>query len=129
MKKRINKTQVTLLVFSTLLFGTAVYFMSGSMILGASVGGSAVAVPAEVPAVDDQTATVPEEATTATTEKENVTDNQEESETPKEVYVVNKGETLWEIAQDSGLSIQTIMKNNQLSNGVVFEGQELVLNK
>lgn len=122
MKKRINKTHLILLIFSTVLFSTVAYFMSNSLVLGASVGGNE-AMPVPVPASSQQQAELPVESSA---EAEQTVESQK-SETPKEVYVVKNGETLWEIAQDFSLSIPTLMNRNQLSNSVIFEGQELVL--
>ncbi|MDA9471745.1 LysM peptidoglycan-binding domain-containing protein [Enterococcus sp. 5H] len=122
MKKRINKTHLILLIFSTVLFSTVVYFMSNSLVLGASVGGNET-MPVPVPASTEQQAELPVESSA---EAEQTVESQK-SETPKEVYVVKNGETLWEIAQDMSLSIPTLMNRNQLSSSVIFEGQELVL--
>ncbi|WP_207694664.1 hypothetical protein DOK67_0000457 [Enterococcus sp. DIV0212c] len=127
MKKRINKKYPILLIFSTILFSTAIYFMSGSLVLGASAGGSwtpetagdGVSVPAPVV----------EGAQSQTTDNPTSTAESKQNEEPKEVYVVKDGQTLWEIAQDSGLSLQTLMNKNQLGNSVIIEGQELVLDK
>ncbi|OTN88249.1 hypothetical protein A5819_000701 [Enterococcus sp. 7E2_DIV0204] len=120
MKKRINKKYLILLISSAILFSTAIYFMSSSMILGASVGGGEVVTPV-APIPTTQTAEKPK-----TTEAENASAVSKEKEVPKEVYIVKEGQTLWEIAQDSGVSIQTLMNKNQLSSSVIVEGQELV---
>lgn len=102
--------------------------MSSSLVLGASVGGS-VATPetaGEAPiATPTPTPSTPESDQQKATTENTITEKQEK-EVPKEVYVVKKGQTLWEIAQDSGLSIQALMNRNQLSNSVIVEGQELV---
>ena len=121
MKKRINKKYLILLISSAILFSTAIYFMSSSMILGASVGGGEVVTPV-APIPTTQTAEKPK----ATEEAENASAVSKEKEVPKEVYIVKEGQTLWEIAQDSGVSIQTLMNKNQLSSSVIVEGQELV---
>lgn len=120
MKKRINKKYLILLISSAILFSTAIYFMSSSMILGASVGGGEVVTPV-APIPTTQTAEKPK-----TTEAENASAVSKEKEVLKEVYIVKEGQTLWEIAQDSGVSIQTLMNKNQLSSSVIVEGQELV---
>ncbi|MGM0219619.1 LysM peptidoglycan-binding domain-containing protein [Enterococcus sp. AZ126] len=132
MKKRINKKYSILLVFSAILFSTAIYFMSSSLVLGASAGGTASApVTADGGAAIIPAPTPP--ATQAEPKQETATENtiaeQKEKEAPKEVYVVKDGQTLWEIAQDSGLSIQTLMNKNQLSSSVIVEGQELVFDQ
>lgn len=131
MKKQSNKTYTILLIFSAILFSTAIYFMSSSLILGASAGGSVSAPVTTIESEDVVPETTPsaavaepKEATTATSA---VVENNVR-EAPKEVYVVKEGQTLWEIAQDSGLSIQTLMNQNQLSSSVIVEGQELVFN-
>lgn len=49
-------------------------------------------------------------------------------ETQENVYVVQEGETLWEIAQEIDISIQDLIQENNLSNGVISEGQELIIN-
>lgn len=43
------------------------------------------------------------------------------------VYVVRKGDTLSEIAQLFGVSTNTIIWSNDIKNGVIREGQELVI--
>ncbi|EOH94012.1 hypothetical protein UAW_02433 [Enterococcus haemoperoxidus ATCC BAA-382] len=129
MKKRINKKNSILLIFSAILFSTAIYFMSSSLVLGASVGGSSpvtaggeeVVLPTPTPAP-----IAPESEQQKETTNENTVAEQKEKEAPKEVYIVKTGQTLWEIAQDSGLSIQNLMNKNQLSSSVIVEGQELV---
>ncbi|MBO0439947.1 LysM peptidoglycan-binding domain-containing protein [Candidatus Enterococcus ikei] len=126
MKNRINKKYPILLIFSTILFSTAIYFMSGSLVLGASAGGSwtpetagdGVSIPAPVDGAQSQT-----------TDNATATAESKQNEEPKEVYVVKGGQTLWEIAQDSGVSVQTLMNKNQLGNSFIIEGQELVLDK
>ncbi|MGX7245896.1 LysM peptidoglycan-binding domain-containing protein [Enterococcus quebecensis] len=134
MKKRINKKYSVLLIFSTILFSTAIYSISDSVVLGASAGG-AVSVPTAgvgadapppapvVPSV--QEIDPPKRETTAEGTSTSSAENKN-SEAPKEVYIVKDGQTLWEIAQDSGQSVQTLMNKNQLSSGVIIEGQELV---
>ncbi|MGX7137324.1 hypothetical protein RV15_GL000300 [Enterococcus silesiacus] len=134
MKKRIKEKHLIPLVFSTILFSTAIYFMSDSVVLGASVGGTETA-----PVNADTTAVMPESAPVApeveqTTEEATAQSTATETESkanepPKEVYVVKDGQTLWEIAQDSGLSVQTLMNKNQLSSSVIVEGQELVFDR
>ncbi|MBO0472343.1 hypothetical protein IGL98_002886 [Enterococcus sp. DIV0840] len=133
MKKRINKKYSILLIFSAILFSTAIYFMSSSLVLGASVGGGTESAPVTA---DGGAAIIPTPTPAApqaepkkeTTTENNVAENKEK-EAPKEVYVVKSGQTLWEIAQDSGLSIATLMNKNQLSSSVIVEGQELVFDQ
>ncbi|MCB5952112.1 LysM peptidoglycan-binding domain-containing protein [Enterococcus sp. BWT-B8] len=48
---------------------------------------------------------------------------------PANIYTVQSGETLWEISQTTGVSVQDLMITNQLSSAVIIEGQELVLSK
>ncbi|MEI5991080.1 LysM peptidoglycan-binding domain-containing protein [Enterococcus crotali] len=132
MKKRIKKKHLIPLVFSIILFSTAGYFMSDSLVLGASVGGEAGTAP-----VADTTTVAPESApvapeveqSTGETTENSATTQSKAKEVPKEVYVVKDGQTLWEIAQDSGLSVQTLMNKNQLSSSVIVEGQELVFDR
>lgn len=133
MKKRINKKYTILLIFSTVLFSTAIYFMSSSLVLGASVGGGMESAPVTVEGGEAITPTPTPEIPQAEPKEETTTENtvaeNKEKEAPKEVYVVKNGQTLWEIAQDSGLPIQTLMNTNQLSNSVIVEGQELVFDR
>ncbi|MTD38371.1 LysM peptidoglycan-binding domain-containing protein [Erwinia sp. CPCC 100877] len=42
-------------------------------------------------------------------------------------YIVKAGQTLWEIAQENGVPVQTLMKVNRLSSSVIIEGQELII--
>ncbi|EOL47670.1 LysM peptidoglycan-binding domain-containing protein [Enterococcus caccae] len=121
MKNRINKKYLTLLIFSAILFSTAIYLSSSSFVLGASVGGETVsAIPIPIPAAPT--------AETQDAAAEKASTVSKENEQPKEVYLVKKGQTLWEIAQESGVSIQTLMNKNQLGSSVIVEGQELVMN-
>ncbi|MEI5994619.1 LysM peptidoglycan-binding domain-containing protein [Candidatus Enterococcus mansonii] len=135
MKKQINGKTPKLLIYSVILFSTAIYFMSDSLILGASAGGGVVSTPPPSSVIEQST---PESApdvqktdadskTDATTPERNT--ESQKNEVPKEVYIVKSGQTLWEIAQDTGLSIQALMNKNQLSNSVIVEGQELVFDK
>jgi LysM repeat protein len=131
MKKRVNKHVRLLLVFSALLFSTAIYFLSSSLILGASPGGSAPITTTNSSETTPSTPAPSSEAVedgqtpAATTEQTATAEGNSNTQEP-EVYVVKSGQTLWEIAQDSGLSIQTLMNKNQLSSSVLVEGQELV---
>lgn len=132
MKKQINKKHRILLISSAILFSTVVYLMSDSLILGASAGGGGtVSTPGTVPSTDSiQTPASTSQKAQAqqdTNLNEDATSKNKNNEEPKEVYVIKAGQTLWEIAQDSGLSIQTLMNKNQLSSSVIVEGQELVL--
>lgn len=126
MKKQINKKHLLLLVFSIILFSTVGYSMSDSLVLGASVGGEAV--NADTAAVMPKSAPEVEQPTGETTENSAATQSKTKA-APKEVYVVKDGQTLWEIAQDFGLSVQTLMNKNQLSSSVIVEGQELVFDR
>ncbi|MBM7689423.1 hypothetical protein BCR24_10445 [Enterococcus ureilyticus] len=130
MKKQINKKYRILLISSAILFSTVVYFMSDSLILGASAGGGGT-VSAPVTTDDSEAPTSASIPQAAQTQQESnlssdVASEDKNNEVPKEVYVIKAGQTLWEIAQDSGLSIQTLMNKNQLSSSVIVEGQELV---
>lgn len=49
-------------------------------------------------------------------------------EAQENIYIVKEGETLWEIAQEIDISIQDLLQENNLSNGIVSEGQELFIN-
>lgn len=136
MKKHSTKNYRLLLVFSALLFSTAIYFLSSSLILGASPGGSTPVTadsqpvtPTSVPETASSETKV-EAPTPTTVSTEPPAESTAASEVQdSEVYVVKRGQTLWEIAQDSGLSIQTLMNENQLSSSVLIEGQELVFGR
>lgn len=123
MKKQLNKRVLTLLISSALLFSSASYAMSSSLVLGASAGGATSSTVTAEGTVDAATQTP---ATPAASVSKTVTSETNVNEIPKEVYIVKEGQTLWEIAQDSGLSIQVLMNKNQLSSSVIVAGQELV---
>lgn len=112
MKKWISNNRA-LVVVCGLFAAVCIYLVSGTAILGASVGGAPVTMPSS------PSAPVSAETTSTTT------DSNEEA--AKKVYVVKKNETLWEIAQDTKVSVQTLMTVNQLNSSIIFEGQELVI--
>lgn len=69
-------------------------------------------------------------------QSKNTSTNQEKSsqvsqtkELPKKTNIVESGQTLWEIAQNNGLTIQELMNQNQLTSTLVIEGQELIIEK
>lgn len=43
-------------------------------------------------------------------------------------YVVKKGDTLYSIAKNNGISVDTLKKINNLSNNIIYVGQKLKLN-
>lgn len=47
----------------------------------------------------------------------------------EDYYEVASGQTLWEISQDTGMSVQDLMDKNGLSNSLVFEGQYLIVDE
>lgn len=118
------------------MFSTAIYFLSSSLILGASPGGSTPVTadsqpvaPASVPETASSETKVEAPTPTAVSTEPPAESTAESNVQDSEVYVVKSGRTLWEIAQDSGLSIQTLMNENQLSSSVLIEGQELVFGR
>ncbi|MBM7703822.1 3D domain-containing protein [Metabacillus iocasae] len=44
-----------------------------------------------------------------------------------ETYQVQKGDTLWKIAQNHNVSIDQLKENNQLSNDLIFPNQEITI--
>lgn len=46
-----------------------------------------------------------------------------------EIYTVQEGQNLWEIAQTTEMSMQDLMNSNQLSSSAIFAGQELLVEK
>ncbi|MGI8316396.1 LysM peptidoglycan-binding domain-containing protein [Halobacillus mangrovi] len=46
-----------------------------------------------------------------------------------EEVVVNKGDTLWSIAQDKGVSVEQIKQENNLSSNLIFPDQTLNINE
>lgn len=119
MKKRIKHNHF-LLVAGSFLIVVCVYLLSGNTILGATVAGDPVVLPSS--------SSTKSPATTTETQTNNSTASSEQNEqTTKELYVVKKDETLWEIAQDTNISVKTLMTINQLNSSMIFEGQELVL--
>lgn len=63
----------------------------------------------------------------ATQESEEVVDTSVLNDS-EELYQVNAGQSLWEIAQETGTNIQDLMKKNNLTNSLVFAGQYLIVN-
>ncbi|GAA3008892.1 glucosaminidase domain-containing protein [Tetragenococcus solitarius] len=63
-----------------------------------------------------------------TTESEDTTSEQEASSASTgSTYIVQKGDTLWDIAQNHGISLDELMANNGLSNEMVTVGQQLTV--
>jgi LysM repeat protein len=50
-----------------------------------------------------------------------------EQQVVKQTYIVEAGQTLWEIAQENGVTVQTLMNANRLSSSLIIEGQELII--
>ncbi|MBP2098720.1 LysM peptidoglycan-binding domain-containing protein [Enterococcus rivorum] len=140
MKKKFDKKNIYSLLFSCVLFGSIFYFTNNSLLLAASVspegkqaavpvsGNSGVVLP-QPPAPTETPQDIPkgESQQTSSSEKEAVI-TADEKNSPKNSYIVKPGQTLWEIAQETGLSLTTLMNENQLSNSFIIEGQELSYN-
>jgi len=47
----------------------------------------------------------------------------------KNIYVVKKGDTLWSIARENGLTVDELKKLNNLSSNLLTLGQELIIKK
>ena len=44
-----------------------------------------------------------------------------------QIYIVNKGDSLWSISRKYGLTVDQLIKANNLSNLTIYEGQELLI--
>lgn len=53
----------------------------------------------------------------------------EETTPSAKIHRVKKGETLWDIAQMYQLSVQGLMRENHLRHSLIFEAQELIIEK
>ena len=139
MKKKFDKKHIYGLLFSCLLFGSIFYFTNNPLLLAASVspegnhaavpvsGNSGVVLPPSPAPSETAQDTSKDKSQTSSSEKQAVA-AADEKNNPKNTYVVKQGQTLWEIAQETGLSLTTLMNENQLSNSFIVEGQELSYN-
>lgn len=141
MKKKFDKKNIYSLLFSCVLFGSIFYFTNNSLLLAASVspegkqaavpvsGNSGVVLPPpSAPTETPQAIPKDQSQQTSLPEKEALITADEKNSPKKNTYIVKPGQTLWEIAQETGLSLTTLMNENQLSNGFIIEGQELSYN-
>lgn len=134
MKKKFDKKIAYGLVFSFVLFGSIFYFTNNTLLLGASVSpeGKQASVPISgngeiVLPPSNQPQSEVSQTTTSQEQQEGAAVG-EESLSKQNTYIVKSGQTLWEIAQETGLSLTTLMNENQLSNSFIVEGQELSYN-
>lgn len=139
-----RKKLMILSLFSAGIIGTATYLMSTTFIEGAipdkTVTSSSEPTPkGKVTVTSDTLSSSTNSEEPVSSESVAVADAETEtsteipaSEAPTilgEVYTVQSGETLWEIAQETGISMQKLMNDNQLSSGLIIAGQELVIAK
>lgn len=131
MKKAFDRKIVYGLIFSFVLFVFLFYFINNTLLLGASVS------PDSNQTSDGGDFSPPTEATPTQQEPSAVINNPSQEQQaennaaeslPKNTYIVKPGQTLWEIAQELGLSLTALMNYNQLSNSFIIEGQVLSYN-
>lgn len=139
MRKSRNKIML-LTLFSAGLIGASTYFMNSSLIEGSTADETAASSSEEpkgvVTATPDTSASTTVESSVVVEQPTPeagtvVADTPPEAPVvnPEDVYTVQSGETLWEIAQTSGVSLQDLMNDNQLSSVAILEGQEIVVAK
>ncbi len=58
-------------------------------------------------------------------EEENKTEAATTDKTTKKVYTVKSGDSLWNVSKTFGVSVEKLMKDNQLKNATLFPGQKL----
>lgn len=135
MNRKFDKKTLYGLFFSFILFGSIFYVMNDNLLLGASVssvvnnsGSKEILSPAPAKqTVDSQN----QDASKKDDKNTDVVKEEAEplDNVPENVYIVKSGQTLWEIAQELGVSLTELMNTNQLSNSFIMEGQELLYNK
>lgn len=52
-----------------------------------------------------------------------------DNDTDSSIYVVKRGDTLWSIARENGLTVDELKRMNNLSSNLLTLGQELVVRK
>ncbi|MBL1223570.1 LysM peptidoglycan-binding domain-containing protein [Enterococcus sp. BWR-S5] len=137
MKKNSIKAIVSLFFFSGII-GLATYFVSSTQIEGSTPETSATSSEenkdAEVTAtsVSADSSDKGVEDTPASEEQAVVSEDVQQPVEPEretEIYTVQQGQNLWEIAQSTEMSLQDLMNTNQLSSSAIFTGQELLVKK
>lgn len=138
MKKNKLKITAALFFFSGIL-GLSTYLMNTTAIEGSTPETSAVSSEENKDAVVTTSSTSVESTTDAAAESTPTVEEQSaaseeqqpvpEEERPTEIYTVQQGQNLWEIAQTTEMSLQDLMNINQLSNSAIFTGQELLVEK
>ncbi|WP_321388575.1 LysM peptidoglycan-binding domain-containing protein [uncultured Enterococcus sp.] len=137
MKKNSIKVIVSLFFFSGII-GLATYFVSSTQIEGSTPETSATSSEenkdAEVTAtsVSADSSDKGVEHTPASEEQAVVSEDVQQPAEPEretEIYTVQQGQNLWEIAQATEMSLQDLMNTNQLSSSAIFTGQELLVKK
>ena len=125
--KRIKIKMILFFSFSIALGAIAGFVHSASSLIEASAPSNqgTVVAPTTGPKVEEKK----EEHTTASTSQENNNEVSQTKEVPKKTYRIESDQTLWEIAQNNGLTIQDLMNQNQLTSTVIVEGQELIIEK
>lgn len=138
MKNKKKQNIIKGVVVSLLLVAVIAYFQSDyTVVLGSTpiveeASAPGASQPAAPTVVESNTpAPVAAQTPVSGTSSSEVSAESSEAtqEVPKEVYVVKEGQTLWEIAQDTGESLQTLMNDNQLRSSIVVEGQGLAFEK
>lgn len=141
MSKKRNKIML-LSLLSAGIIGVSAYFMNSTLIEGSTADETAASSTEEPKGEVTMTPATSTSANDANNSTETVEQEQQapavvepepEAEStpvdPANVYTVKTGETLWEISQTAGVSLQDLMINNQLSSAMIIEGQELVVSK
>lgn len=80
--------------------------------------------PAQSQSSDDGYTNVSQESTES---EDSSSDQASSSASTGATYTVQKGDTLWDIAQNHGISLDELMANNGLSNEMVTIGQQLTV--
>ncbi|MFK4566591.1 LysM peptidoglycan-binding domain-containing protein [Enterococcus sp. UD-01] len=116
MKKQGTSTYNVLVLTLFLLLAAGGGFLSASKALSASLGENISAPTFDSAAASERSNTAAAEQVPST-----------EEQVVKQTYIVEARQTLWEIAQEKGVTVQTLMKVNGLSSSLIIEGQELVI--
>lgn len=126
--KRIKAKMILFFSFSVTLGVIAGFIYSDSSLIKASAPSNPEATIAPTTGVQLEKKEEQQSKNTSTNQEKSSQVSQTK-ELPKKTNIVESGQTLWEIAQNNGLTIQELMNQNQLTSTLVIEGQELIIEK
>ncbi|WP_086350024.1 LysM peptidoglycan-binding domain-containing protein [Candidatus Enterococcus clewellii] len=134
MKKNRIKAVVTL-SFLCGIIGLTTYFVNTTQIEGSTPETGATSSEENKDAKVTTTSVAPGSESVSESSSAEVEQPAAPEATPAEpqpeteIYTVQEGQNLWEIAQATEMSMQNLMNTNQLSSSAIFAGQELLVEK